>query len=60
MEPFNTNIATLIVLTAVIITIAFIIIVAFYIGRALGRQKSEIKQEEDNERRISFWQISFL
>ena len=60
MEQFNTNIATLIVLTAVIITIAFIIIVAFYIGRALGRQKSEIKHEEDNKRRICFWQISFL
>ena len=58
MEPFNTNIATLIVLTAVIITIAFIIIVAFYIGRALGRQKSEIKQEEDNKRRVSIKEIA--
>lgn len=59
MEPFNTNIATLIVLTAVIITIAFIIIVAFYIGRALGRQKSEIKQEEDNKRRVSIKEIAY-
>jgi two-component system cell cycle response regulator len=59
MEPFNTNIATLIVLTAVIITIAFIIIVAFYIGRALERQKSEIKQEEDNKRRVSIKEIAY-
>ena len=55
MKPFNNNIATLVVLTSVIITT-----VSFYIGRALKCQKSQVKQEEDNKRRISFWQISFL
>ena len=53
MELFSINTGTLIVWTAVIIAIAFIIVVAFHIGSALRSQKSQIKQNENNDRRIS-------
>lgn len=59
MESFNINIATLIVLTAVIITIAFIVAVAFNIGRTLESKKSQLNQGWDNKRRISPVDIAY-
>ena len=59
MELFNINIASLIVLTAVIITIAFIIAVAFNIGRTLESKKSQLNQGGDNKRRISAMDIAY-
>lgn len=49
------NTKTLLVWTAV----AFIIAVSFQIGRALGRQKSQIKENENNDRRINIRDVAY-
>ena len=59
MELFNINIASIIVLTAVIITMSFVIVIVFQMGCVVERQKSDSKRKEFNKRRISNTEIAY-